>query len=254
MKPTVTTLAAYGLAVLLGCAAAPGAYAQPGPDSVVTKRTVVVVNDGRVTINGKEVDPLPFDDQWGDSVHVMVNSGRVIINGKEVRPPDGSFAFRFEGEGLDSLQRELREFRTHRLPRLRKEFERRFAFPDEAAEQRDLRFMGPFFPGDEEDVIIRRYNARHDGELFRMEQETRDLARQAREADGSERRRLEEELQKKLETLFERKQEIRREALDRREEELQEERRTLDARERNRNKIVQERLRDLLGENKEMEW
>ena len=87
------------------------------------------------------------------------------------------------------------------------------------------------------------------GELMRMEQETHRLARQVRRAEGAERAELERELRERLAELLERQERV--EALERT---LDEERETLRERRRNRDEILERRLRDLLGEGDVLDW
>lgn len=91
-------------------------------------------------------------------------------------------------------------------------------------------------------------------EIARMDAETHRLAREARRAEGAERQRLERELREELETIFERKLELRSKHIETLEDRLNEERETLEERRQSRNEIIERRLRDLLGEDDALDW
>lgn len=91
-------------------------------------------------------------------------------------------------------------------------------------------------------------------EVMKMERESRRLARQARQAEGDERDRLEAELEQHLQQIFERKQALREEEIDRMREALD---KALDAhneRSSNRAEIIERRLRQLLGKEDKYDW
>lgn len=98
-------------------------------------------------------------------------------------------------------------------------------------------------------------------ELLDGERALRDLAREARRADGAERQRLERQLDQQLEEQFARRQEARREALEARRERLERQREQLEAlrrelreqedelkaRDAKRRDVIRERRQELLG-------
>ncbi|GEM_PF-4665007 len=87
-----------------------------------------------------------------------------------------------------------------------------------------------------------------------LERESRQLAREARRAEGAERRQLEAQLRSKLEEIFTEKLEVRRKHIQRLEERLQEQRSQLQEREQKRNEIIDRRYRQLLGEDDALDW
>src|SRR5690606_11524026 len=95
---------------------------------------------------------------------------------------------------------------------------------------------------------------RENAEVAELEHEARRLAREARQADGAERERLEGELRAKLEAIFDEKMKVRRERVERLERDLREARDAVDARQRARAEKIDRRLRELLGEEDALEW
>ena len=91
-------------------------------------------------------------------------------------------------------------------------------------------------------------------EVMQMEMESRRLAQRARRAEGEERTRLEDELAEKLQEIFDRKQALREEQIDRLREELDEALDKHNDRSGNRNEIIDRRMRQLLGKEDKYDW
>ena len=91
-------------------------------------------------------------------------------------------------------------------------------------------------------------------EVMRMEMESRRLAQQARRAEGEERTRLEAELDEKLQEIFDRKQALREEQIDKLREEMNEALDKHNEREQNRREIIERRLNQLLGKSSRYDW
>ena len=115
----------------------------------------------------------------------------------------------------------------------------RFQFSDPS---RFLRFDGP-------GLRIREHM-----KIAELERESRELARRAREAEGTGRSELEDELRQKLEEIFDAKMELRRERIERFEERLRAERESYQRRDDARESMIERRLRDLMGEDDALEW
>jgi hypothetical protein len=91
-------------------------------------------------------------------------------------------------------------------------------------------------------------------EIAQMEMESRRLAQRARRAEGEERARLETELEEQLQDIFDRKQAMREEQIDRLREELD---KALDAhneRSGHQSEIIERRMRQLLGREDKYDW
>ena len=99
-----------------------------------------------------------------------------------------------------------------------------------------------------------RMEVEHRRELAELERESRRLAREARRVEGDERRELESKLRSHLEEVFDKKMEIRQERLRRLEEEVASLRKQYDERASARQRMIDDRLRDLLGEDNSLEW
>ena len=91
-------------------------------------------------------------------------------------------------------------------------------------------------------------------EIARMDAESRRLAREVRAAEGAEKERLRKELEQRLDEAFEKKLELRRQRIDRLREKLAEEQDQLETRKEAREEIIERRLRELLGEEDELDW
>lgn len=95
---------------------------------------------------------------------------------------------------------------------------------------------------------------RESSEIARMDMESRRLARQVRNAEGAERERLEGELEELLAEIFEKKQALRAQRIERLQDEL--DKLETDQRQRTsaRQEIIERRLRELLGERDVYDW
>jgi DNA anti-recombination protein RmuC len=100
----------------------------------------------------------------------------------------------------------------------------------------------------------RQFSFHRDQELRGMEQDARDLARRARQAEGKQREQLESELDDILSEIFEHKNEERRESIASMEERLEEMRDRQAKREAAQTEIIEQRKRELLGEENYLEW
>ncbi len=91
-------------------------------------------------------------------------------------------------------------------------------------------------------------------EVMKLEMESRRLAQQARRAEGEERARLEGELEEKLLEIFERKQALQEERIDRLRGDLDELLDKHNERDQNRAEIIERRMNELLGKTSKYDW
>ena len=91
-------------------------------------------------------------------------------------------------------------------------------------------------------------------EIMKMEMESQRLARSARRADADERVQLEQELQEKLNEIFDRKQELRENRIEELRESLNKALDQQNDRDQSRNEIIDRRLRELLGQHNKYDW
>jgi hypothetical protein len=219
--------------------AAPLAHAQ----------ALTIERDGAtVTITRPDGTTERFTMEEDAPLHVRSESGTVIVEEAdgarrrlEVRRGDAPRAFAFDVDGprgslrmaldLDSLAHELDGMRW--LSRDVEGFVSERVLPG-------LRFRGV-------DAETRRA-------LAEGERESRALARRAREADGTERARLEGELRDALERTFDLRQQARRDRAERLQEEAAEIREETSEREAARREIIERRQRELLGERDALDW
>jgi hypothetical protein len=93
-----------------------------------------------------------------------------------------------------------------------------------------------------------------DGEVARLEGETRDLARDIRNAKEEDKANLERKLDEKLNQVFEKKQEARRKEIERLQTRLRTQQEALDSRERARRDMIERRKQELLGKTDPLRW
>jgi len=91
-------------------------------------------------------------------------------------------------------------------------------------------------------------------EIMKMEMESQRLAQQARRAEGAERTRLEQELEEKLNELFDRKQALREERIERLRASMNQALDEQNERTQARSEIIDRRLRELLGQHDKYDW
>lgn len=91
-------------------------------------------------------------------------------------------------------------------------------------------------------------------ELMRMETESQRLARRARRAEGQEKADLERELEEQLNEIFDRKQALQEERIERLRDEMDKALDRHNERDQHREEIVERRLRQLLGREDRLDW
>jgi hypothetical protein len=101
---------------------------------------------------------------------------------------------------------------------------------------------------------FRMFSVDRDETLQNMEKRARALARDVRRADRDERADLEAELDKKLAEIFDYKSDRRRRQLEDAEQDLTEMKTRLNKRMEARDKIIEHRKQELLGEESYLEW
>lgn len=226
------------LSLLILALAASGALAQE----------LTIERDGAtVTVTRPDGTTEQFTIDEDAPLRVRSHDGAVIVEEDgarkrvEVRRGDAPRAFAFDMDGprgslrmaldLDSLAHELDGMRW--LSRDMDDFAFGHVLPG-------LRFRGM-------DAETRR-------SIAEGERQSRDLARQLRDATGAERDRLEGELRETLERTFDLKQQARREHAERMQDEAAEVQQELADREAARREIIERRQRELLGEHDTLEW
>lgn len=191
-----------------------------------------------------------------DSVVIVLKDGsRIVVNGDNVTG-EGIFAFKFD---TDELKRNMErfaitpdKFRFEHVPadwevrteNLLKQIDPIIVDgPDFVFDSFDL--GGPFFSPEFREER---------NEIVRLEREVRELAREARQAEGQERERLEAEIREKLETILDNKLSLRERHIEKLEERVNEERSYLQKRREARGEIINRRFRELLGEKDVFDW
>lgn len=233
-----------GVIVALGLVGPLAVQAQETDTMTVRGNRIVIEvdQDGRLVIDGRQLD----DDDGYVLFAEPTDDGSVVLRvGPEhaagvfagrLWGPRGAHGFGFwtdDGRRAGALARAIPEAG----PRLRLE--------------RDL---APLLEAWDGPHVFFGDRMREHAEVADQEHEARELAREARQAEGAERRRLEEELRAKLGTIFDRKMELRQERIERLEREVQEQRSAFETRARARAEIIDRRLRELLGEEDVLDW
>lgn len=160
-------------------------------------------------------------------------------------------------------RREVESYYFHRVPEARA-----FTWRDDGLAPRMFAFGDGFFPRGERSLLdgdSLRFNAFSDlffgdgtyfldEELMTMERRSRELAAQARRAEGTERDRIERELDDLLVQIFERKQEVRAEQIESLEARLRDLRDEQQQRQARQREIIERRKRQLLGDEDPLRW
>lgn len=244
MNPRFTTFAA--VFIVAAFFSAPTALAQNADEDDVrirAKRVTIEVDDeGRVLIDGKHVS-----DERGDVLlRVEPENGDVEVEVVEpmrrrtmVRraPGDGHnrIYFRRGGEGahpyIDDFDFDV-DFELPHIP--------------------DVAPMLERFRVDLGDPL--RESLEEHREVAELERKSRELAREARRAQGAERSALESDLREQLEEIFAKKLELREHRIADLEVKVGEERDKLQRRRTARSEMIERRLRTLMGEDDILDW
>lgn len=140
---------------------------------------------------------------------------------------------------------------------------RGFPFGDDEDDEKDFAFFGEHFGnmgnfsingfGDDFTIHLGE-SMKERTELMKMEMESQRLARRARRADSDERAQLEQELEEKLNEIFDRKQALQEERVEQLREALNKALDQQNDRDQSRNEIIDRRLRELLGQSDKYDW
>lgn len=157
-------------------------------------------------------------------------------------------------ELLERIHREMPDRAAHLRRLLDKGVKEEFHRELEAA-LRDLE--GPLrdrhredrWPRVEDDPVAREKQEHHE----KLERHAEDLARKVRASDGEERQQLSRELRDNLEQLFEVREWFRHRELERLEKELAEMRRVLEDRQESKERIIERKFREMVGEG-HLDW
>ncbi len=234
------------LAALLVFALVGSVSAQDTQDTVKRNRVTIVVEDGRVLVDGEEVAKkdgviVLRVDPDGDEVTVVQTTGpHFMWRGDDDEP--GAAFFHFDKDDIEGMDGE-------------RKFEVKMRSP---LEMRDLDLGAALAPMAKAfrlggDGMTFRWHE-ESGEVARLEMQSHRLAQQARRAEGEERQRLERELDETLDQIFDLKLEL----LEKQQADLQEElgdtRGRLEERRAARNEMIERRKKELLGEEDALEW
>ncbi|MEX2400533.1 MAG: hypothetical protein WD423_07150 [Rhodothermales bacterium] len=162
----------------------------------------------------------------------------------------GDDGFRFDRPSRRTIR--VPERRAHRIVHRRRS-------PDANAPSINRLGPPPMAPFLDEDIRLElrdgvgeRIRAHRD--VTELERESRRLAREVRQSGGDERRELEEQLSAKLDDIFDKKMEIRRDRIQRLESLLEKERSVVEERSQARDEIIDRRFDELLGESDVLDW
>lgn len=228
------------LAILVAAMAALPVIAQDEDDS--DRRVEIRIEDGRVWVNGEEVPEGTnlqeyLEERGFGEITVTTDDGDnrsiVVMRGDHVRP--NAYIDRKSIRRADDV--------VVARPNFMYGFDGAFDTLKDLDLAADLHsgfggiMMGATSP-----------------EMAEKERESRELARRAREATGSERAQLDRELETLLNDIFEMKLEVRRERVGRLQDRLAEQQDALAERENDQAEIVERRKAELLGQNSRYDW
>jgi hypothetical protein len=229
-------------------------------------RTVIEILDGRILVDGEEVDD---------------EDGRVVIEGKDgkhtiiLRSGDGGYAYWMGDPDEATAEFFARWNENHPQAFWDKEASRRLYdlegnhrswenLPEDATDTvwkffndgtAALESLGDHFGGTRLfDLEGQNERLREEMEIARLETEARDLAAQIRRAEGAERSTLEQEFDQKLNEIFDRKLAVRQERAEKLAEDLDELQAALQERREARSSIIEHRKRQLLGDEDHLKW
>jgi hypothetical protein len=268
-----------GLFVLFATLSPATAQDKEQADQKVKKEMVVKVDeDGNVTINGEPAEEGEVVLPDGSRMIIDKEGGRVIVmeeddDGKRVirrrmRAPgqdeddDTVIFMESDDEGEPRIFRhrvrvpewvdeEGAHFEIDRLRVPRGIFELHGDAADAAEHAMRLRTMAPFISAEDFDFD---FDFEHGNpEIMKQEVEARKLSNQILEAEGAERRDLEQQLEDKLNKIFDMKLETRKKQVEKLQKRLEKQQAELRERENSRSDIVQRRKEELLGDDK-LDW
>ena len=251
------------LFVLLGTmnhSRADNRYSEVAVDTIKVEGGIVTVRvdeDGTISINGKQVEKgegtFVYELRDSKNDFVLVRPGEGTLRLRSGIWPRGGMTW-FERDDDDDESRGMVWYRDDDNETAHGELLRGFFSSDDDADAE----WNVFVPQLEELEITRGLlaaeNYQLNAEVLKLEAEARQLARQAQRAVGEEHDELENELKAKLEEIFAKKMERRKEVLDKLREELQENEKNYAARNAARSEMIERRLRELLGKDEEFKW
>lgn len=217
----------------------PAALAQDHDDDfeIRAKRvTIEVDDDGNVLVDGKRVSEddgavvLRVEPENGEvEVEAVGPRGRrIIVRDRRPGATDRIF-FRGDHPLMDDFDIELDMPHVKHLAPMMERFRTEFGDP------------------------LRESLEEH-WEVAELERESRETARKARRAEGTERAELESELRRQLDEIFDKKLELREARVGKLQEKLAEQRDKLDRRRAAREDMIERRLRTLMGEDDILDW
>lgn len=269
----------YRLLLLLGgffilLAGLSPALAQDKEKKVVKKEVIVKVDeDGNITINGEPAEEGEIEMSDGTRMIVDKEGGRVIVIEEDEEGRKVVRRRRHVSSGDDDEDFVFFESEEGGEPKI---FRHRIRVPDVDDEVHVLMEKLGEAPhgvmrwrsGDDEKVFSMRRPAPlfldedfdfdfdfefANSDIVKMETETRKLAREIMNAEGAEKRQLEEELSNKLNEIFDMKLESRKKRIKKLQKRLEKQQADLREREESRADIIDRRRDELLGDDR-LEW
>lgn len=222
-------VALAGTCLATNTAAAQDAAKRPDSSGQNSTTTIVIYDNGAMTVNGTAVEPEsgPTHMKLGDQDVVIIrrNDHGVLL------PPGDAIKMKLRnGDVFDGLNPEDLDQALDALKSA--DFTKR---------------IRPLFG----DVA---FLARENSETIRMEQEARDLARRARNAEGAEQEQLKRQLHDKLNAEFDQKLALSRDRVEHLQKDLKDEQERLEKRQRARDEIIERHMNELLGEGDVLDW
>jgi|GEM_PF-1603139 len=233
---------------------------------------------GATTIRTARSDTTKIE---GKDVTIEVVNGKVFVNGQEIDDKD-NFVYKIDdGDGDEDVF----YGKPHRTMRFMTSDATKFGDMDKDDDDEDVEMLDDgvkvrkfkmrmpehnVWVDRDMDGMMDRLNDRDDNvflfrhgdmdamemspEIMKMEREAAQMSRRARHAEGKDRDKIQSDLKQKLGEIFEQKMEAQKTYLDRLRSSLDKGRNKLDERKKLRDKIIDRRLRQLMGDEDVLDW
>ncbi len=161
-------------------------------------------------------------------------------------PPNPDFSWEMNKETEAEYLKNISEYVRKQLEEIKKINAKKYNDLLQKAYFKSLRF--PFYDSGNKEMT------ELDQKILELDIHTEALATKYSEANNSEKKKIERELKKQLNKLFELKEKRKNKEVEKLEEELANLKKGLRLREENKDKIIERRLLELLGQDDYLEW
>ncbi|MEM1093371.1 MAG: hypothetical protein AAGJ10_02120 [Bacteroidota bacterium] len=236
---------------------------------------IEITKDGSVTINGEamDTDRNAIDVDGAFVIRMKDDNGDTIRVYRSADDRPNVFT-RFRGLDDDDIRLDLEDFFADRDMDAQLQFRRGVELNNLFRGPNGVRWgsgtIGPeyrVFSSDDDAALsvfgnrlsdlsreAEQEQLKNRVQILKLEREAAALAQQARRTSGAEREELEAELDAQLDDIFEMKMELRQAEIKLLEEQLAEARTAFEKRSAERERMIERRKRELLGERDALDW